>query len=1157
MDDQQIHQEQPQQERSHKTNNHYGTMRAHKQQTIVFFTPVNPSELTISMNQQQFNTYRGFLTQRNQTIRYLGLKDSGDHHKGFGEDLLNVSAFIKIHAIHEYLIINDWNAQWREIDTDLYLDTVRMDLEEDDNHHHYYDHDHDHDHNHRREKERNDRNDQLDLGRGRREEVREQALLPVQTVTGAPVYKSNLLTAQEKAFRTTNNISPNLDKESSVSWTYPESINQERDAPIANFQTARQLLVAQDNQEQLNQQVNIQIQQQINQLHEVNREIQVQQQYVTINNTQNEQRQQIEVIEVEQTTQQNRENIPMNEQGNTNNENQQPTQTGATHTPQTEAPDNLQHQQTGQNDDLNNMAEQNPQQPIEGFPGLLNLTHQTSLSETGSLNEQQQQLSLSLSPSSSSLIQIRQNQQPSQKQSLFVTDPNHQFIKGVQQSKYIPIEEAVNNLLLLSVDPKRQVEIKRITEQNNNAIHIDTGWDFGSGTGEQQDEFQEDFVDESQYLEIRPLDKNNKKYKYRKHQRSQKKQRNNQTQTLWYYNNQVLNSHLGPLFSLMNYPGPPGRIQDQSNTKQRSRQPTSKRQKIVPLTQTNIHRQTTPYPNQNQNSILNVDLMGIITNPFSVPKGIQHKQIAGEAAQVFHAPRETFSINGNVKRQHLLQTAQLRGKQGLLEQNQQIFRQHLLHNSKEIQLVSPKLRRKEEGQLLAIKPQARILLLSQTKIRTKTSNADNQVRAPGRFQLIGIQKRTKEDIYKPEIFPRALIEETLQPQPNMGMGEKTIRYLETWKLVKREEFIKIGFMQLLKHEDSERETVEETENLPVLGLKRRGNSILGQIGERIKRKHNRINKSRSDQMVQSNIHNSEASLELEENSGCEFNEQGDINDSFQDEWNRSGERFEQERRFGNEFRSKISLSPLNSISTTSIIPSIRSNGESLLIQSNAVWITALPNNLRTSTSNGPNEDTERVRHKNSELRRRSAPPTVEQRKIARINFDCNEDFGNLWMYNSARKMRNRTKKTDQLPKIDFGLEKDVHKDGRPKKISITLLIKEIYQFNRETNPNQVQVLSINNRLAEFSKSPSKRSFHLLTVNGLSKNEGYEEQRMESEYHSTQGNTSRAILVAKSDNEELRDDSRSENFRGNNGMRNIFERLGSDPGITNRGYFSQA
>ncbi|KAA6385467.1 MAG: hypothetical protein EZS28_019004 [Streblomastix strix] len=58
-----------------------------------------------------------------------------------------------------------------------------------------------------------------------------------------------------------------------------------------------------------------------------------------------------------------------------------------------------------------------------------------------------------------------------------------------------------------------------VTEQNNNAIHIDTGWDFGSGTGEQQDEFQEDFIDESQLLEIRLLNKKNKRHKPRKHQK--------------------------------------------------------------------------------------------------------------------------------------------------------------------------------------------------------------------------------------------------------------------------------------------------------------------------------------------------------------------------------------------------------------------------------------------------------------------------------------------------------------------------------------------------------------------------------------------------------------------------------------------------------------
>ncbi|KAA6401474.1 MAG: hypothetical protein EZS28_003008 [Streblomastix strix] len=87
---------------------------------------------------------------------------------------------------------------------------------------------------------------------------------------------------------------------------------------------------------------------------------------------------------------------------------------------------------------------------------------------------------------------------------------------------------------------------------------------------------------------------------------------------------------------------------DQSNTKLRSRQPTSRRQWIVPLKQMKPKSYTLTYPNQNQSQILNVDIRGMIINTFPVPKGIQHQQIAGDAAQVYHAPRETFLTNGKV-----------------------------------------------------------------------------------------------------------------------------------------------------------------------------------------------------------------------------------------------------------------------------------------------------------------------------------------------------------------------------------------------------------------------------------------------------------------------------------------------------------------------------
>ncbi|KAA6374188.1 MAG: hypothetical protein EZS28_030283, partial [Streblomastix strix] len=166
---------------------------------------------------------------------------------------------------------------------------------------------------------------------------------------------------------------------------------------------------------------------------------------------------------------------------------------------------------------------------------------------------------------------------------------------------------------------------KKITEQNNNAIHIDMGWDFSIETSEQQDKFQEDFMDESQQLEIRQLDKNNKKLKC-------------VGQSSWTI------VQLDELF------GTAREGSDQSSTELRSRRLTSRKQWIVSPTQTNPQSQTTAYPNQNQSSILNIDLMGIITNPFSVPKRMQHQQIAGEAAQVHHAPGETFSTNGNVRK---------------------------------------------------------------------------------------------------------------------------------------------------------------------------------------------------------------------------------------------------------------------------------------------------------------------------------------------------------------------------------------------------------------------------------------------------------------------------------------------------------------------------
>ncbi|KAA6370439.1 MAG: hypothetical protein EZS28_034034 [Streblomastix strix] len=243
---------------------------------------------------------------------------------------------------------------------------------------------------------------------------------------------------------------------------------------------------------------------------------------------------------------------------------------------------------------------------------------------------------------------------------------------------------------------------------------------------------------------------------------------------------------------------------------------------------------------------------------------------------------------------------------------------------------------------------------------------------------MGIQNRTKEEIHTLEIFPRIQMEEILQHQPDMGMGGKTIRYLEAWKLVKGVQFMQKGFFFLFKSKDSEMRLQEKLRICPSSGSKEEETAYTEKLDEELRENiieqiHPKQAKWFNPTFIIPKPHQKcrkipDASTLNKEIQTIHFKMNGTD----------QSERFDEERRLGNKFRSKISLSPPNSISTTQTIPSIRSNGESLLIQSNALRNAALPNLLRTSTSNGSNEDMERVRYKNFELRRRSAPPTLEQ-----------------------------------------------------------------------------------------------------------------------------------------------------------------------------------
>ncbi|KAA6393402.1 MAG: hypothetical protein EZS28_011072 [Streblomastix strix] len=86
---------------------------------------------------------------------------------------------------------------------------------------------------------------------------------------------------------------------------------------------------------------------------------------------------------------------------------------------------------------------------------------------------------------------------------------------------------------------------------------------------------------------------------------------------------------------------------------------------------------------------------------------------------------------------------------------------------------------------------------------------------------MGIQNRTKEETHTLEIFPSILMEETLQPQPNMGMGGKNNSLSLGMEIDKRSRIPTKKVFPSIQKRGQREEIVRETEDLSVLGLKRR------------------------------------------------------------------------------------------------------------------------------------------------------------------------------------------------------------------------------------------------------------------------------------------------------------------------------------------------
>ncbi|KAA6337904.1 MAG: hypothetical protein EZS28_052748, partial [Streblomastix strix] len=87
---------------------------------------INPPPLEAKINQTSFNRQRDYWATKSYLLKYIGKPGAGRHHPGYGDVQIEVQEVLQRHARGETISIADWRKFWKELDTDLKLDTVRL-----------------------------------------------------------------------------------------------------------------------------------------------------------------------------------------------------------------------------------------------------------------------------------------------------------------------------------------------------------------------------------------------------------------------------------------------------------------------------------------------------------------------------------------------------------------------------------------------------------------------------------------------------------------------------------------------------------------------------------------------------------------------------------------------------------------------------------------------------------------------------------------------------------------------------------------------------------------------------------------------------------------------------------------------------------------------
>ncbi|KAA6388261.1 MAG: hypothetical protein EZS28_016213 [Streblomastix strix] len=87
---------------------------------------MNPPPLEAKINQPTFNRQRDYWARKSYLLKYIGKAGAGQHLLGYGDGQIEVQEVILRQARGDTISIVDWRKFWKELDTDLKLDAIRL-----------------------------------------------------------------------------------------------------------------------------------------------------------------------------------------------------------------------------------------------------------------------------------------------------------------------------------------------------------------------------------------------------------------------------------------------------------------------------------------------------------------------------------------------------------------------------------------------------------------------------------------------------------------------------------------------------------------------------------------------------------------------------------------------------------------------------------------------------------------------------------------------------------------------------------------------------------------------------------------------------------------------------------------------------------------------